>query len=297
VGLGKYSIVFLALLLLSHLCFAQLFVDVSPKQLSGQKTTVLYNGEVSDYRITVFNSTAESFEDLSFKIVVGESLSLLDGLTETKILVKTLPLVEAGQQQVIDFSVKAGSPSPLQEILVYYGQETYEKVTGAYVVVTESPVSIEAEVSSPVIGIAGNGFVSAKIKNNSEHPLQNLRAELVLPQEITRRGPDLLIEVLPPGVETSEKKFEFDLKPLARGEHPIALKVSFEDSNGSHVFEKLFTITIQDLSLVPLAVIILLAAVIIIALLFKGKKKDVEEEPAEKVTTVEKPPEETPVQE
>lgn len=291
--IGKYKVgknfllLAFALILLLSTANASLLVNVSPIE-PGIPALSLYLDETGQYVIEVFNESTDPVSNVMLKISTGEGLKIIDKGSEKTTFSTIIELIEPYEKESLIIMLKPTELST-NNLFVYvdYGIGEYTNLSATYVLVEESPLQINASLSKTALDTGGEGEVSLSLKNIGTEPIQNIKAELIVFNGLETNSDIVVVSSLAPGEGYDAKEFLFVANPEVTGKVPLLMQVVFEDSKGTHVIEKYFTVEIQSretiLYLIA-GIIILLVAVAIISRLRdsdSSKKLDKFEKPIE----------------
>jgi len=266
-GINKLAVTLLLLLMCSS-ASASLLVSVSPKDPS-TSTLSLYLDEAADYELEVFNDGPEPLYDVLLKATASEGLRILDlGLEKSLVSMKIAEL-GPGEKETMLLKLKPVELSTKNLFLyVDYGVNQYTHLSATYLSVEESPLQINASLSKTALDLGDEASVSLSLKNGSQEPLRNIRAELLVFSGLESMDGIIELDSLAPGEGYEAKEFLFRADPTATGKKPLILQVTFEDSQGKHLLEKNFFVEIQSKQIILYligAVIILLVFVAILS--------------------------------
>ncbi len=262
-------------LLLFCLASAQLMVSLTPKD-KGKETMQLYLDELADYELTVYNNRAQALYNLVLEVSSSEGVILFGQGKQSGNIIYRIESIGPGEKRTMFLTAKIVKPSEENLLLtVHYGVETFAHSITTYLNYRKSTLNIDAGLEKPVVCPGEKTAALLFIQNNSEQPVTNFRAELLLAGDLENLSQPLIVPSIRAGQSIEEKRFPF--KPgITSGDYPIKLLISFEDSNGKHVIEKRFPFRIRrtEEEAILYVVILIIAILIAIALLGGRKKQD-----------------------
>lgn len=245
----KFIILSLILFCLISSANAQLLVDVAP--ISAEEVISLYPEEIANYKITVFNSSASDYEDLKFKVVPQEGISIISDFEEEKEKYFLTDL-KAGELKVLEFTLKPAENTlpKTYNISVYYGLDEYLKSSTTYLSVTENPVEVTAKLENTQMSPGNYNKLIFSIKNTSEKNIDNFSANLKLQERTSQRSDDFFAELIKPEEELTENFIEFSVEPNVKINKNVILEFSYDYEGKKHRFQKNFTLIVEDRSFV-----------------------------------------------
>ncbi|MCX6799264.1 MAG: NEW3 domain-containing protein [Candidatus Diapherotrites archaeon] len=227
------------------LAHAQLLVGISPKD-QGKQALGLYPEEMGELELTFVNDGALPLGNINIKCSASESLVLVEEGLEKTIVFKKIDSLAVNEKKILFLSVKPTQYNAKNQVVyVDYGLQEYTNIAAGLVKVFQSPLLFDAKLSAASMEPGSEGTVSLSIKNNGKAELLNIKAELAAPKSIEVRTEPVLISSLGPGEGKKDIVFRFSPKEAQSGSQQLALRLSFEDSNGSHALEKNFPIDVK----------------------------------------------------
>ncbi len=282
---GKNRVALLALLLalfVSSAFASQISVSVFPKNRV-LEVLRLYPDETGELEVVVTNNSAETVENLNLRFSVREtSLSLFRDSLAVDTLAESIPLLSPGETKLIFVMVKPKEFSQEQQpFSVNYGIETFTHGAFTLVEITESPLEVQGRLAKSALDIGEGSKLVLQLKNKGDFPINNISAEIIVPNGLIAKSPPLAIGILSPGESIVDKDFLFDVDPIVSGKKRIVLLTSFEDSAGKHVLERDYFVDVQDRSAVIYFLVAAIIVLIVAALYIKRKPSRDEKQLAE----------------
>lgn len=265
----------LCLLLLAISVNAYITAEIIPTNTESN-VLKLYPDEIGKYEIRIINTSAETIELVSAKVVVSNSLAIIKGL-ETRsydafALRALLPNEERSMEVVIKPLNKLRKKEESSIITLYYGTDTYTHFTGTYLEVIESPLEVKADLKKPTMNKGEENYIEVEMKNKSAEQIKNVKISLLVPTNFDANEKDYNIAYLNAG-DSFKKSFSFGPDPTIVGTQYIALKIEFEDARGKHILEKNFAVEIQDKAIGASILLAIIIALILLYLLTRRRKK------------------------
>ena len=271
IGRSKLLLLFFLITLTISVNASSLGVSIVPKN-KAVEILQLYPNEVGELEIAVTNNGSEALENINIKVSMEGITKIVKEGFATNVLNEAIESLQPNETKYVFVSVKPTELSKEKQfVYVNYGFETFTHFAATYVEIAESPLEVQARLNKSALDIAEKSKLVLKIKNRSNGPVGNIKAEMVFPQDVTAKSPALQVDLLSPGESISDKEFLFEVDPAVTGEKKIVLLVSFEDSFGKHIIERDFLIDVQDRRTVLYLIIIAIIALIVVALYLKQR--------------------------
>lgn len=265
------------LLTLMSSAFSQANVIVLPKMQS--QPLALYPHEIAEYMIRIENTGNVGIENFNLKVSLDEGLMLFDGFDKMQAKVFTIPILEAFGKREIEFQILLdldySDVTKDKKFLINaeYGTDTYTNFAGTFLTVRKEPLFISTSLTKSVMDAGEDNALEFVLENKSDEELSQINASLLLPPSIYIKGSDkVFISSLKSKEKLSNNKLEFSTDPLIEDTKPIALQISYNDSNGFHLIRKDSEIAIKHFSTIYYFGILIVLALIVL-LVFKIKKK------------------------
>lgn len=263
------------LFFLFSFCSAEIFVSISPKEKT-REILLLYPEETGVLELSVLNSGSAPAK-IVLKISAEDSIVFLEKENELTGISRTVEL-SAGEKTVFELDIKALKQTDKKQLIsVQFGVEEFSQSVTTMARIIPSPISFET--TEPDIENRNSGKFKAKIINNSNETIQNLKL-VAIPQIGLDSNPADFFQIseLAPK-ERIEKEFSFYFNLNSQEQKTIFLQASFQDSNGFHILQRNIK---AQYSLFPDVLVFSFALLIVIAiaylLLAIFKKKESSEE-------------------
>ena len=252
---------------------ADILASVNAKGIQG--ITSVYPEETTEFEVRFFNNSEEGVENLKAEVSVDEGLAIVEFFKLEKTKWIDIEYIPPKKEVVRSFKVKPLMQAEKPKIYVTYGKERYENTVATFLGVVSSPLEVNAELSKQRTREAERNSVKMEVKNIDGNELKDLNIFLNGGKMILIEPQTLFRETLAPE-ESMKGEFFFTPDATVFGEENAVLSISFEDANGMHVIEKTFTVKIEEINLLPYA-LITLVIVVILFLFFSRRKKAVQE--------------------
>lgn len=276
------TVIVLTFFLLSN-AFAQLNIEITTAR--GAEIALLYPDEVQLYLINVFNASDTIEKNIQLLVRVDETLSIIDGITETKEKGFEIKEMKPKEKKVIELKIKVLESALEKEknfIEISYGINSTTNFTGTHIKAVPLPISVSFTAEKSSMTRKEENTLIVSIENKSNTMISNIKAliladEMFYLKEKQLFFPDLMQE------EKTETKISFEVFE-ATGEREILLALVFNDENGTHEIQKKVKIKIEDKKTILYILITIIVVLIIIVLylrLFKKKEQPKLEEALE----------------
>ncbi|HLC93047.1 MAG TPA: hypothetical protein VJH23_05055 [archaeon] len=267
--MGKFLSALFFLMLISP-ALADISVEVSAV---GEGGSLFYPLEVKFYHIAVTNLSDEPSENVNVTLIAPpEMVFLIDGREERERVISFLQILP-GRTEERDFDVKAlsASTAPVQ-LRANYSAGDQNGSVFAPAIVRSGPLLLTATLGKDSIQPGEDANFDFSMKNDSAQALSAIRAELFSSGNVIVEGAPFERDSLAAG-ETISDSLGFTLAKDT-GEGNIAIRVFFDDSNGTHVLEKSLPFEVQTKGIFAL---LLVAGVVLLVLIYfynKGREDD-----------------------
>lgn len=268
-----------AALSVAFIVFATTFVNASPGGPAiaispfGNDDRALYPFEVVPYEIVVVNTGQELLEGVQLHVFVDPGLALFvneKDLTETQILLDPIPPLKSTTQIIYVKALESGAQK--FKIGVDYGIDNYTHTTYTVLSVNPNPVKMDVTISKQSLSPGEQGSLVLNMKNGSENNLKDISAELVVPDTIESNSEEFYLAKLEPGLDFSNKIFEFTPKPSVLGKEQVTLRISYSDGVVERTFDKSFVIEIQERLQYLIIIVGIIVALVIASYLLRQQR-------------------------
>jgi hypothetical protein len=272
----KFLLLFSILLILPSLF--SLTVSIQPKYGDSPATACQY--EIVDYVINVKNDLESEITDVALKVSVDPALKIVEGYEELDFKLFKLPVMGPKELREEEVKIKPILDAKTAEgkkllITVDYGISTLSDYSGTHMLVVDSPLTIDSKLSAEKINVGEDASVILDVSNASDSDISSVSFELLGNEDFYFFGNSSFnVSLLKPNESVEEKLLEFKSTKAAEKQNLI-LKWQFNDSIGTHILQKNFSVKEQPKTMAFIYGLIILVLALILFTLFKivkGKK-------------------------
>jgi hypothetical protein len=248
---------------------AELFVKISAPQ---EKISTLYFNEIKTFDLIISNDDASPVKNLVLNVSVDETLRILKDQKELSSLKFSIDLIPANETIIEKIKIKSISLSSHKNfITVGYGIEEITHASSTFVLISKSPLEVNARLEKTALNIGETSKLIVGIKNVSSEEISNITISLNAENGVFSETKPFKVQPLSPNQSIDGKEFQFTPDPTITGKKKLFLIITFYDSKGVHLIEKTFQIDIQNRSINFYLVVIVIILLIILSY-FVGKK-------------------------
>lgn len=215
-----------------------------------------YENEVGMLTIKLFNDSDKDIDNMIVRVEGSEGIVFVNNFDEEKLILKETGIIRKQNSKELLVKMKVTSiQDPTPKIFVYYGGDenpknaavTFVNAKESKVIIKTSPRRINSNEGEKII-------IDFSITNYSTNAIYDLGAEVITPENYIIKTPPLFQPILQ---DNNVEKVSFELlpPPEATGNQKIVLSYAYTDENGWHYFEENFTINIERVNHLILAVL------------------------------------------
>jgi uncharacterized membrane protein len=215
-----------------------------------------YQNEVGMLTIKLFNDSDKDLDNLLVRIEGSEGIVFVNNFDEEKLILKETGIIRKQTSKELLVKIKIVSiQDPTPKIFVYYGSDENPKNAAVtFVNAKESKVTIKTSPRRINSNEGEKIIIDFSVTNYSTNAIYDLGAEVIALENYIIKTPPLFQPILQDG---NVEKISFELlpPPEANGNQKIVLSYAYTDENGWHYFEEIFTINIERMNHLVLAVL------------------------------------------
>ena len=241
----------------------------------------VYPYEIINYNLIVINNDIEKVEGINLKVRTDPNLMVVVNgkeLTERKFFIDEL-LPDETRELTFQIKPMLLTSKKLNVYIDYGIGEELVFTNSTNVEILESVVSIDARLSKTAVSPDEEASLFLDIRNNGEEKIEDVNIVVVAEEGLDVKEPKYKVEFLDPGQAFTNKEFLFSVANDVEGKKDLLLRVSYKDSAGVHVFEKVYFVDVRGRTIYFIALVI---AIIILAVLSYVIKKKTEKKEVDK---------------
>ncbi|PIN84792.1 MAG: hypothetical protein COV47_05560 [Candidatus Diapherotrites archaeon CG11_big_fil_rev_8_21_14_0_20_37_9] len=265
---SKLFLIFL--IFFASVAFANVAVVIQPVNDSAG---AVYPFELKEYELVLVN--VSTVEQSIFEVVISvpQEMAIVVNGADKKEIVFTERDIQPSEQRSRVFTVKSleYASKPL-EITTSFGTAPNNNSVKTFVSVVPSTVNFDARLDKTSLGPNQNGNVLFDLQNLSESKLENIKAVLMGGEYVDVTSEPFELASLEVGQKISNTAFPFSLGSKT-GDRLLVLRLFFDDSEGTHMLEKSFSLDVQNRDIYVAMLIGLIVFLVGFSIYFRRKKE------------------------